>query len=947
MTKCPKARDRSWFTTGLSLSLDIGILLLAFALRLYRLDVQSIWVDEGISLHLATSSLAEIIADRAANIHPPLYFFLLKGWVALVGTDVFCARFLSALASLLQVVAVHAVGRRWLGHPTARIAALLTSLSPLSVIYAQEIRAYAFLPLVYLIQLGITHELTQKPGPHRRATWLLLGTVEVIGLHLHYTAFFVVAYAGGWSLLTFLKQKRWADMRSWWITQLLVGLVSLPWLIAVLAHWPAAQAEAQAGTFLAQPPSPGYLLAQVWVFHLTGLAGIVDHPTVRLLAGLILLLAILLLLFRLHQPTTRRTVACQMAHWLIPLGSALLVWLVRPFSHPRYVALYAPGLTLLAAYMIRTAEDGQGKMDVSRPLSFIYPPLSALRSALAVSLVSISLLGLRTYFFDPAFAKDDVRTVAHYLEETASPDDLILIPDGDWSLTFVYQGPAAVEMPGVADEELMWANLADWTTHRRQVFLMNYGQGIGGDQRGVLPFALEKAGTLHARQSFRNIRVRRYQLDRPVEPPPLAPVGARFGPLTLTQGWVENQAPADTALTLALRWRLVSATHGGGSGEEVQRYGLTVRLLDADGWPLTTRDTLLLDEQIRPTDRWPAGQETTTYHILPIPPGIPPLTYTLGLGLYAHTEGGPHPVDLLDSQGAPQGQYLDLADVRLTTPLGLAGNAYRATGGPPPLPQPADLADGLRLLGAGLDRSTLRPGQSLLVTLRWQVTRSPLPDLRPRLALLQEGQELASATAAPALGRYPTDQWRSGETVVEHRWLVAPPAASEGPADVVLALGDERLALGRVEIDAEEHVFTPPPISYPLDVRFGQVALLIGYDLPRQTFSTGEPVTVTLYWQALEQAAGADYAVFTHVLAADGRLVGQHDGPPAAGARPTAGWVPGEIIADPHTMTFREPYAGAARVEVGMYDPDTMERVPVEGDETFALLPTMLTILER
>jgi mannosyltransferase len=947
MTKCPKARDRSWFTTGVFLSLDIGILLLAFALRLYRLDGQSIWIDEGISLHLATSSLAEIVANRAANIHPPLYFFLLKGWVALVGTDIFCARFLSALASLLQVVVIYTVARRWLGRPTAWIAALLTTLSPLSVIYAQEIRAYAFLPLVYLVQLGITHELTQKPGPHRPATWLLLGTVEVIGLHLHYTAFFVVAYAAGWSLLTFLKQKRWADMRSWWITQLLVGLVSLPWLIAVIARWPAVQAEARAGTSLAQLPSLGYLLAQVWVFHLTGLAGAMDHPAIRLLAGLIFLLTVLLLLFRLRQPTTRRTVACQMTQWLIPLGSALLVWLVRPFSHPRYIALYAPGLTLLAAYMIRTTEDGRGKIDVRQPLSFIYPPLSTLRSALAVSLISISLLGLRTYFFDPAFAKDDVRGVAHYLEETAGPNDLILIPDGDWSLTFAYQGSAAVEMPGVADEATMWANLADWTAHRRRIFLMNYRQGIGGDQRSVLPFALEKAGTLHTRQTFEDIRVRRYQLDCPVEPPTLTTIGARFGPLTLTQGWVESKAPADTALTMALRWHLSPSAHGGGSGEEVQRYSLTLRLLDADGWPLTTHDTLLLDEQIRPTDHWPAGQETTTYHILPIPPGTPPLTYTLSLGLYANTEGGLRPVDLLDSQGAPQGQHLDLVDVRLTTPLGLAGSAYRETSSPPPLPQPADLADGLQLLGAGLDRSTLRPGQSLLVTLRWQATRSPLPDLRPRLALVQGGQELASATTAPALGRYPTDQWRSGETVVEHRWLVAPPTAAEGPADVVLALGDERLALGQIEIDAEEHAFTPPPIGYPLDVRFGQVALLIGYDLPRQTFSAGEPVTVTLYWQALEQAAGADYAVFTHVLAADGHLVGQHDGPPASGARPTAGWVPGEIIADPHTMTFREPYAGAARVEVGLYDPDTMERVPVEGDETFALLPTMLTVLEH
>jgi len=46
-------------------------------------------------------------------------------------------------------------------------------------------------------------------------------------------------------------------------------------------------------------------------------------------------------------------------------------------------------------------------------------------------------------------------------------------------------------------------------------------------------------------------------------------------------------------------------------------------------------------------------------------------------------------------------------------------------------------------------------------------------------------------------------------------------------------------------------------------------------------------------------------------------------------------------------MTFREPYVGTARVEVGLYDPDTMERVPVEGGKTFTLLPTMLTISER
>ncbi len=932
----PKTRNRS---------LLIGLLLLAFALRLYRLDTQAIWVDEGISLHLATSSLAEIVADRAANIHPPLYFFSLKAWVVLTGppVNVFSARFLSAMASLLQVAVIYAVTRRLLGRPTAWVAAVLTALSPLSVIYAQEIRVYALLPLVYLALLAVTHELIDRPDRHRRAAWLLFGIVELLGLHLHYTVLVLVAYTGGWLLLTFWQEKRWNDVRRWLMAQLLVGLASLPWLLATLAHWSSVQIEATADTTLAQPPPLGYILDQIWIFHLTGLAGALGRPDMRTLSGITFLALALLLLLRLARPSTRRPVARLLAQWLVPLGVALLVWIVRPFSHPRYVTLYAPGLTILAAYAIY---PGQKNLQPAtrNPLRTICNLQSAI---LTTSLLLLSLLGLNAYFFDPAFAKSDVRDVARYLEEVTGPDDLILVPDGDWSLPFVYQGDAPIEMPGLPDEEKMWANLARWTTRRQRVFVTSFRRGIGMDRREVIPFVLEKGGHLVASQSFEETLVRLYELDWPVEPPATSALEARFGPLKLTHAWVEEEAPADTALTLALRWRLNEFTG--------QRYGLAISLLDLDGWPLAGRDTLLLDGHSYPTGHWAAGQDTTTYHVLPIPPDTPPLTYTLALGLYEQTENGTRPLNLLDDGGAPQGQVLNLGTVRLKAPLGIAANPYGVTGGPPLLPQPADLADGLRLLGAALDRSTLGPGQSLFVVLRWQATRSPLPDLRPRLALVQAGQELSGVETTPALGRYPTGFWQAGETVVEHRRLLVPSTAEQGPAEVVLTVGDRRLVLGQVELSAEAHIFTPPPIAYPLDVRFSQdfgepsraVARLIGYDLPSQTFTAGEPVTLTLYWQALEGASAADYTVFTHVLADDGHLVGQHDGPPAGGARPTLGWVPGEIITDQHAMTFREPYAGPARVEVGLYDPAAMKRVPVEGGETFFLLPAMLTILDR
>ncbi len=129
-----------------------------------------------------------------------------------------------------------------------------------------------------------------------------------------------------------------------------------------------------------------------------------------------------------------------------------------------------------------------------------------------------------------------------------------------------------------------------------------------------------------------------------------------------------------------------------------------------------------------------------------------------------------------------------------------------------------------------------------------------------------------------------------------------------------------------------------------MHVRFGDVAELLGYDLGPGSHTSDQPVPITLYWRALEGAASADYIVFTHVLAADGHLIAQHDGPPAAGARPTPGWLPGEIIADYHEMAFREAYTGLAVIEVGLYDPGTRERVIAATGETFVILPSSLNV---
>src|SRR5690606_11256617 len=154
--------------------------------------------------------------------------------------------------------------------------------------YGQEARVYAMLPVAALALFAVAQRLTAR---HIRPAHLLLfAAVEWVGLHLHYVMAFTAVYVTVWLLVSFYKQNRWSLLRQFMLTQLAVGLACLPWFAAILLNWTAVQAEANAGTYSADPVPLDFLLKQVWVFHHTGLAGAMADPGVWPMALALLLL---------------------------------------------------------------------------------------------------------------------------------------------------------------------------------------------------------------------------------------------------------------------------------------------------------------------------------------------------------------------------------------------------------------------------------------------------------------------------------------------------------------------------------------------------------------------------------------------------------------------------------------------------------------------------------
>jgi len=120
--------------------------------------------------------------------------------------------------------------------------------------------------------------------------------------------------------------------------------------------------------------------------------------------------------------------------------------------------------------------------------------------------------------------------------------------------------------------------------------------------------------------------------------------------------------------------------------------------------------------------------------------------------------------------------------------------------------------------------------------------------------------------------------------------------------------------------------------QYPLTVNLGGEIMLVGYSLGATMIHPGEPVLLTLYWQAIGPVTHS-YTVFTHVLDAHAQVQSQMDGQPVGGTRPTITWKSGEMIRDNYALLLPEDLApGSYELEVGMYLWPEMTRLPVLGE---------------
>ena len=120
---------------------------------------------------------------------------------------------------------------------------------------------------------------------------------------------------------------------------------------------------------------------------------------------------------------------------------------------------------------------------------------------------------------------------------------------------------------------------------------------------------------------------------------------------------------------------------------------------------------------------------------------------------------------------------------------------------------------------------------------------------------------------------------------------------------------------------------------FQVDAVFDNAIILKSFDLERDHYTQGETLPLSLRWTT-QTGLERDLNIFVHITR-DGNNLVEKDNPPVQGARPTSGWVPGEMIEDTYALTIPPDAApGDYWVEVGMYNPQNMQRLPVTNPGT-------------
>lgn len=314
-----------------------ALVLASVALRIEGLGTW-LWIDEALTVGLASQPVHEIPGLLRLDGSPPLYYLLLHGWMELFGTGEVATHALSLLFATATVPVGYWAGRGLFDRRAGIMVAVLAATSPFLSYFARETRMYSLVTLLaLLVAASFLHAFVR--GDPRATVWFAIALV--VALYTHNWAIYLAVACGAALLPAAIASEAPGDVVRRGATALAaVGVAYLPWAFVL------SRQIGDTGAPWAYTPRVREVVSEV--------AALVRDERVLVLLVVVVAAGVLDLLRRPR--TTEGAKAWTLALLsVVPVGLGWLVAQAEPSWATRYLAVVVGPLLLLFGWGLARA----------------------------------------------------------------------------------------------------------------------------------------------------------------------------------------------------------------------------------------------------------------------------------------------------------------------------------------------------------------------------------------------------------------------------------------------------------------------------------------------------------------------------------------------------------------------------------------------------------------
>ncbi len=210
-----------------------GVAAIYTSLTLLTLTKWDIWFDESFTARLIRFPMGEMLRRAALDVHPPLYYLLLRGWQHMFGWSLGSLRSMSVIFGVIAVCYGLYIVHQLYGKKVAVYAAPLFALAPVVIRYGQEMRMYT---LSMIFVEGAIYNYLRYRQSRKTVHIVWYGVFAALLLYTHYFASLALLAPAALELKELFARPQkgfWQRVmaeKRYWLANVAAGVTFLPWL---------------------------------------------------------------------------------------------------------------------------------------------------------------------------------------------------------------------------------------------------------------------------------------------------------------------------------------------------------------------------------------------------------------------------------------------------------------------------------------------------------------------------------------------------------------------------------------------------------------------------------------------------------------------------------------------------------------------------------------------